>query len=48
VGGELVEESKEQLFWVFRVLSAVLWAGFLKLNLVVEPKNRNGHVHPSH
>jgi len=26
VGGEMVEYSKEQLFWAFQFLSTVLWA----------------------
>jgi len=43
VGGELVEYSKEQLFWVFQFLSAAVWTRFLKLKRVVESENVLGH-----
>jgi len=29
VGSELVEYSKEELFWVFQFLSAAVWTRFL-------------------
>jgi len=43
VGGELAEYSKEQLFWDFRFLSAVLRVTFLKPKRIVEEEDRYGH-----
>jgi len=43
VGPELVEHSKEQLFWAFQFLSAAVWARFLKLQRIVESENTFGH-----
>jgi len=43
MGGELVEYSKEQLFWAFQFLSAAAWAHFFKLKCIVESENRFGH-----
>jgi len=36
VDGELVEHSKEQFFWAFQILSAAVWARFLKLRVIQE------------
>jgi len=36
VGGELVEYSKEQLFFQFLYNHAAVWARFLKLKRIVE------------
>jgi len=35
VDGELVEYSKEHLFWAFQFLSAAVWARFLQLKRIV-------------
>jgi len=43
VGGELVEYSKEQLFWAFQFLSAAVWARFSKRKRIVESGNRFVH-----
>jgi len=42
VGGELVEYSKEQLFWAFQFLSAAVCSCLLKLKRI-ESENRFGH-----
>jgi len=39
-----MEYSKEQLFWAFAFLSAVLWARVLQLKRMVESKTRYSQV----
>jgi len=42
----LMEYSKEQLFWAFQILSAAVRARFLKLKRIAESENRFDHGHP--